>query len=143
MSIFKNKNLNFISNSGDPLDDGGFKVSNYIKINDKVVKLDVRYVGDGYFDINWQKNILKDRRYYKGGYVPNKENFIYENENEKLYTSTINKYNLTDFLIIKNWFSYADLIGDKSYMEIFDFKINTNYLSEIQIKKIIARKKIN
>ena len=72
-----------------------------------------------------------------------KENFINENENEKVYTSTINKYNLTDFLIIKNWFSYADLIGDKSYMEIFDFKINTNYLSEIQIKKIIARKKIN
>ena len=72
-----------------------------------------------------------------------KENFIYENENEKVYTSTINKYNLTDFLIIKNWFSYADLIGDKSYMDIFDFKINTNYLSEIQIKKIITRKKIN
>ena len=51
----KKKNLNFISNSGDPLDDGGFKVSNYIKVNDKVVKLDVRYVGDGYFDTNWQK----------------------------------------------------------------------------------------
>ena len=56
---YKNKNLNFISNSGDPFDDGGFKVSNYIKINDKFVKLDVRYVGDGYFDTNWQKNILK------------------------------------------------------------------------------------
>ena len=59
------------------MDDGGFKVSNYIKINDKVVKLDVRYVGDGYFDTNWQKNILNNRRYYKGFYVPNKENFIY------------------------------------------------------------------
>ena len=59
---YKNKNLNFISNSGDPLDDGGFKVSNYIKINDKVVKLDVRYVGDGYFDTNWQKNILNNRK---------------------------------------------------------------------------------
>ena len=58
-------------------------------------------------------------------------------------SSTINKYNLTDFLIIKNWFSYADLIGDKSYMDIFDFKIDTNYLSESQIKKIISRKKIN
>ena len=74
---YKNKNLNFISNSGDPFDDGGFKVSNYIKINDKVVKLDVRYVGDGYFDTNWQKNILNNRKYYKGFYVPNKENFIY------------------------------------------------------------------
>ena len=32
---------------------------------------------------------------------------------------------------------------DKSYTEIFDFEINTNYLSETQIKKIISRKKIN
>ena len=72
-----------------------------------------------------------------------KDNLIYENESEKVYTSTINKYNLTDFLIIKNWFSYANLIGDKSYMEIFDFEINTNYLSETQINKIISRKKIN
>ena len=74
---YKNKNLNFISNSGDPFDDGGFKVSNYIKINDKFVKLDVRYVGDGYFDTNWQQNILNNRKYYKGFYVPSKENFIY------------------------------------------------------------------
>lgn len=71
------------------------------------------------------------------------ENLIYENENEKVYTNTINKYNLTDFLIIKNWFSYANLIEDKSYMKIFDFEINTNYLTEAQIKKIISRKKIN
>ena len=72
-----------------------------------------------------------------------KENLIYENENEKVYANTINKYNLADFLVIKNWFSYANLIGDKSYMKIFDFKIDTNYLSEAQIKKIISRKKIN
>ena len=30
--LIKIKNLNFISNSGDPLEDGGFKVANYIKI---------------------------------------------------------------------------------------------------------------
>ena len=72
-----------------------------------------------------------------------KENLIYENENEKVYANTINKYNLADFLVIKNWFSYANLIEDKSYMKIFDFKIDTNYLSEAQIKKIISRKKIN
>ena len=72
-----------------------------------------------------------------------KENLIYENENEKVYANTINKYNLADFLVIKNWLSYANLTEDKSYMKIFDFKIDTNYLSEAQIKKIISRKKIN
>ena len=74
---YKNKNLNFISNSGDPLDDGGFKVSNYIRIKDKIVKLDVRYIGDGYFDTEWQKKLLNNRKVNKSFYFPNKENFTY------------------------------------------------------------------
>jgi len=74
---YKTKNLNFISNSGDPVEDGGFKVSNYIKIKNKIIKLDVRYLGDGYLDINWQKKILNERKLYLGYYIPSKENFIY------------------------------------------------------------------
>ena len=75
---YKNKNLNFISNSGDPIEDGGFKVANFVKIkNNKVIKLDVRYIGDGYFDNNWQKNILNNRKFYQGHYIPSKENFTY------------------------------------------------------------------
>ena len=74
---YKNKNLNFISNSGDPLEDGGFKVANYIKIKNKVIKLDVRYIGDGYFDTKWQKKILYSRTFYQGYYIPSRENLTY------------------------------------------------------------------
>ena len=74
---YKSKNLNFISNSGDPLEDGGFKVANYIKIKNKVIKLDVRYIGDGYFDTKWQKKILDSRTFYQGYYIPNRENLTY------------------------------------------------------------------
>ena len=74
---YKKKNLDFLSNSGDPVDDSGFKVSNYIKIKEKIVKLDVRYLGDGYFDTSWQNKILSERKFFKGYYIPNKENFIY------------------------------------------------------------------
>lgn len=74
---YKNKSLNFISNSGDPLEDGGFKVANYIKIKNKVIKLDVRYIGDGYFDTKWQKKILENRKFYRGYYIPSKENLTY------------------------------------------------------------------
>ena len=74
---YKNKNLNLISNSGDPIEESGIKVSNYIKVGDKIIKLDVRFVGDEYFDINWQKKILNNRKYHMGHYIPSKENFIY------------------------------------------------------------------
>ena len=114
-------------------------------------KIEIKHGCTEYYDqYELYKNIQDDvtSKVYKDEWNKiekqfDKDNFIHENENEKIYTSTINKYNLTDFLIIKNWFSYANLIGDKSYMEIFDFEINTNYLSEAQIKKIISRKKIN
>ena len=74
---YKTKNLNLISNSGDPVEDNGIKVSNYIKIKDKKIKLDVRFIGDGYFDINWQKKILNSRKYYLDYFIPSNENFIY------------------------------------------------------------------
>jgi len=74
---YKNKNLNLISNSGDPVEESGIKVSNYIKVRDKIIKLDIRFVGDEYFDINWQKKILNNRKYHMGHYIPSKENFIY------------------------------------------------------------------
>jgi hypothetical protein len=74
---YKTKNLNIISNSGDPVEDNGFKVANYIKIKNKIIKLDVRFIGDGYLDTNWQKKILNNRKYNLGHYIPNQENFIY------------------------------------------------------------------
>ena len=74
---YKTKNLNLISNSGDPVENNGIKVANYVKIKDKIVKLDVRFVGDEYFDISWQKKILINRKYFMGYYIPSNENFIY------------------------------------------------------------------
>tara|TARA_B100000989_G_scaffold298582_1_gene288570 strand:- start:2922 stop:4595 length:1674 start_codon:yes stop_codon:yes gene_type:complete len=74
---YKNKNLKLISNSGDPLEENGFKVANYIKINNKFIYLDIRFVGDGYFDTKWQKKILDTRVINSIYFAPNKENHIY------------------------------------------------------------------
>lgn len=74
---YKNKNLKLIANSGDPIEEDGIKVSNYIRIKDKIIHLDVRYVGDNYYDTNWQKKILKNRKYFSGYFVPNLENQLY------------------------------------------------------------------
>ena len=74
---YKLKNLNFISNSGDPVEENGIKVSNYIKVNNSKVFLDIRYVGDNYFDINWQKNIINKRKSFSDYYIVDKENKLY------------------------------------------------------------------
>ena len=49
-----------------------------IKINNEEVKLDVRYVGDGYYDSDWERNILSTRIIEKDlFYRPNDLNYRY------------------------------------------------------------------
>ena len=74
---YKKKNLKLISNAGDPIEDNGFKVSNFIKIKDEIIKLDVRFIGDGYLDSQWQKKILDKRVLKLNYYIPNNENYIF------------------------------------------------------------------
>ena len=71
------------------------------------------------------------------------KNLITEQNKEKVHNNTLNEFNLPDFLIIKNWFLYAKIIGDNSYREIFDLNIKDNQLSKIDIQKIQSRKKDN
>ena len=74
---YKLKNLSLISNNGDPLEDYGFKVSNFIKVEKNEVCLDIRYVGDNYFDKNWQFKILKNRTFKNGIFIPSKKDQLY------------------------------------------------------------------
>ena len=55
---YKIKKLSLINNSGDPFEDYGHKVSNFILVKNRKVYLDIRYIGDNYFDKNWQKKII-------------------------------------------------------------------------------------
>ena len=71
------------------------------------------------------------------------KNLIHENERERIYIKTLNKYNLPDFLIIRNWLLYANIIGDESYKIIFNSKFENYSLSQDQINKIMLRKKVN
>jgi hypothetical protein len=71
------------------------------------------------------------------------KNFIEENNKERIYNNTLNKYNLPDFLIIKNWLLYAKIIKDNSYKEVFKFDIKTDHISENEMQKIQLRAKNN
>ena len=71
---FKHKSLSFLSNTGDPLEDYGFKVSNFIKVKDREICVDIRSVGDGYFDNKWQLELIKNRIKYSNYFVSSKKN---------------------------------------------------------------------
>jgi tetratricopeptide (TPR) repeat protein len=68
------------------------------------------------------------------------KNLIKENDMEKIFNNTLNKFNLSDYLIIKNWFLYAKIIGDFSYQEVFKLDIDDKHLSLIQKEQISLRK---
>ena len=53
----------------------------------------------------------------------------------------MNKFNLPDFLIIKNWLIYAKIIGDASYKKIIKFDINDENFNQLQKEQIRLRKK--
>lgn len=72
---------------------------------------------------------------------------IVDNEKQKrskedtLYVgSSHNLINLSDYLVIKNWFNYAKILGDNSYEEIFNKKIEFNFLNNILKKQYDFRK---
>jgi len=59
---------------------------------------------------------------------------------ERVINPTINKINLSDVLIIKNWLDYAEIVGDNSFEKIYSSNVSSNYLSQILKNQIIFRK---
>jgi 2-polyprenyl-3-methyl-5-hydroxy-6-metoxy-1,4-benzoquinol methylase len=87
------------------------RVHFYIKINHVNVPFDFRYVGDNYYDVNFQLNILNDRKFADGGYFkPSNENYFYS----LLYHALIHKPKLTE--------EYAGRISKLSSEIGIDFK---------------------
>ena len=69
------------------------------------------------------------------------KHFISKINDEKVYNNTLNKFNLPDFLIIKNWLLYAKIIDDDSYKKIIKFDINDKNFDQFQKEQIKLRKK--
>jgi hypothetical protein len=67
----KGKKLNSISN-------GGTSVRNYIKVGKIDIPIDIRYLGDNFYDKKLQQDMLNTRiKHQNGFYVPNKEMHLY------------------------------------------------------------------
>ena len=68
------------------------------------------------------------------------DNFVKEKNKERVFNNTVNQYNLSDFLIIKNWLVYAKITGDLTYKEVFKSDLKINYLENILKNQIEIRK---
>jgi serine/threonine protein kinase len=53
------------------------RVHHLIKIGDGLVPLDVRFVGDGYYDSVWQEGMLRRRVFHNGFYVPDEKDHFW------------------------------------------------------------------
>jgi len=96
--------------------------SPYVKIGNERIFLDIRYVGDIYYDKNWSDNILKNRiRTENGIYIPNEEDQFYS----LLYHCLIHGTGLSNDYLEK-----IETLSKKLEIRIGDFS-NLSKLEEI------------
>lgn len=77
--------LNSVSN-------GGTSVRNYIKVGTKDIPIDIRYLGDNFYDKNLQQNMIDTRVKHKNFYIPNKELHLYS----LIYHAVIHKRKISN-----------------------------------------------
>ena len=62
-------------------------------------------------------------------------------EDKKIFSKSIEGINLSDILIINNWISYAQIIGDESYKKVYDKKIKNVFVNKFLEDQLEFRKK--
>ena len=77
---------------GPPVENGGYKVANKVSVAGLEVEFDIRFVGDGYYDAEWQANMLKNRKQEKCFYRLNEKDYFYS----LLYHALIHKVHISD-----------------------------------------------
>ena len=71
---------------------GKTSVRNYIYVANKYIPIDIRYIGDKFFDINLQRKMLQNRTKFKNFYVPDKETHLFS----LIYHALVHKNNISN-----------------------------------------------
>jgi len=118
-----------------PLTSSPYRVLNEVEINGILTPIDLRYIGDGYYDEKWESSILNSRIMdNKGFYKPNKENYFYS----LLYHALIHKTNMS-----KDYKSKLNLLSEKLGINNFNrstldrFMNTNNYAYSLPIDKSV------
>jgi|SRR5690554_3687789 len=49
----------------------------FLTVNEEEVSIDIRYVGDKYYSVNWAQNILSNKNLVNGVFVPRKDDYFF------------------------------------------------------------------
>ena len=115
--------LDASSATNNRFEDGKHRILNHVIINNKKVLFDFRCIGDNYYDINFQKNMLDTRVKYKNFYIPNKLNHLYG----LIYHAIIHKNKISNSY--KKIFTTNNISCDKNNLKklLDNFMNNNNY----------------
>ena len=111
--------LDGFSATDNRYDDGKNRILNFVKINNKNVMFDLRFVGDNYYDKQFQTDMLKTRiKHENGFYIPNATFHQYS----LIYHAIIHKQKIssTYIKIFKKYGIKNDELNRKSLKIILD-----------------------
>lgn len=90
-------NIAYIANA-IPVYSEPYRVYHYVNIGSGMIPFDFRFIGDNYYDREWEKNILKQRVLSsKGFYIPDPVNQYYS----LLYHAYVQKYDIAEDYPVK------------------------------------------
>lgn len=123
---------------------------NTILINEKLnkFKIEIKHGCTEYYNsypkfkkINFEgkQEFNYNENWHKQEDIIDKLEPIRSEENKKILIQSSKGINLSDILIIKNWISYAYIIGDHSYKKIYTNHIDISFLSNILQNQINFR----
>lgn len=90
-------------------------------------------------NFNGDQEIKYNEDWNKKEKIIDEEDYIRINADKKIWGKSLNGINLSDILIIKNWISYAETIGDKSYKSIFNKNIDSKFIKNILQSQLAFR----
>ena len=105
-------------------EDGGERVLQSVLINNERVLFDFRFLGDNYYDSNWQSDLLLNRKEQKMFYIPSNRDFKYS----ILYHAIVHKGMISENYI-NILFSFFKTTKRSDLLNILkEFMMENNYL---------------
>ena len=117
-----------------------FRVQYEITINNENVLFDFRYVGDQYYCLPWEKNILKTKVLYKNCF------FVMDDENLKyslLYHALVNKYKIAEDYKKKINILFSYTANYKKELIIFLKKNEYSFVQPKDLSVVVNEKNVD
>ena len=111
-----------------------FLFFNYVELGNENTLIHPKFVGDYYYDNNWEKEILRTRVFEGGRYIPNNENYYWT----LLYHGLFHKENYKKYEDIFRSLSEiinADYIDDNEYLigSLSDYMLEKDYKVQLHL----------